>query len=238
MSQNWPDTLLDPSEYRNPMRQLEDALVMVESRGNPGARRPDSQYVGLLQIGRKYAIDAGIPGGDYVRELLGNARASRQAFRRYMQKYQHIHQGDMVYVALLHHAGPIIADVREALDGGAVATIDGALQLVDAKGPAWFDKTSELQYLARTLYWYSMLEERKDRKTVSDVLGENGDGKSLGGFYAGEAAAAAEEAAGAFVDWASGFVEDEQTPDGAQKSDAVAEDEPTLMEKHYRGDFG
>lgn len=53
------------------------AIVHVESGGNPKARRPDSQYYGLTQVGALAAIDGGLIKANEYNQLRADLRAAK-----------------------------------------------------------------------------------------------------------------------------------------------------------------
>lgn len=79
------------------------ALIHVESSGDPAARRPGSQFYGLLQMGRLAAVDAGLKDAS---GLLGDGHAAIRAFFVYQERYKARHGYDPDKVAYLWKAGP------------------------------------------------------------------------------------------------------------------------------------
>jgi len=65
-------------------------VIEVESNFDPDARRPGSQYCGLLQMGRLAGIDVGFPdrGNDTTAHLLGRPDAAIVAFLKYCNRYK------------------------------------------------------------------------------------------------------------------------------------------------------
>jgi len=94
-----------------------DALVMVESAGDPDAHRPGSQFYGLLQMGKAAGIDVGI---NDTSSLLGRPNAAVQAFWDYQKRYEERTGGHPFWMAVLWHDGPgNLRKIQRAMDGGA-----------------------------------------------------------------------------------------------------------------------
>lgn len=84
------------------------ALIDVESDGDPFANRENSQFHGILQMGRAAGIDTGFPdqGRRTTEELLGNGYASIEHFLKYQNRYRADHEFELEYMALLWKGGP------------------------------------------------------------------------------------------------------------------------------------
>lgn len=78
------------------------ALIDIESDGDPSAHRPNSQFYGLLQIGKKNAADLGKRNTSFD----GQGEASIEAFFQYQEKYAYRHGYDPQLIALTWKAGP------------------------------------------------------------------------------------------------------------------------------------
>jgi len=87
------------------------ALIDIESNGDPSARREDSQYYGLLQIGEDNATDVGAVNSDFD----GDGRASIRAFFLYQERYRQFHGYDRELMALLWKGGPGTVDAYKRL---------------------------------------------------------------------------------------------------------------------------
>jgi murein DD-endopeptidase MepM/ murein hydrolase activator NlpD len=78
------------------------SLIDVESNGDPSAHRANSQYYGLLQIGKANAADLGKSNRDFD----GDGEASLEGFFRYQQMYHSRTGYDPQLIALLWKGGP------------------------------------------------------------------------------------------------------------------------------------
>lgn len=84
------------------------ALIHVESSGDPCAHREDSQFWGLLQMGRLAGIDVGFEdlGRLTTRPLHGDGHHAIEAFMRYMERYKGRHDYQPSRIAALWKGGP------------------------------------------------------------------------------------------------------------------------------------
>lgn len=79
------------------------AFIAVESNGDPHARRPGSQYHGLLQMGRGAAADVGLPSPSV---LDGDGQAAIKAFLDYQRRYVKYHDWAPARMAICWKGGP------------------------------------------------------------------------------------------------------------------------------------
>lgn len=106
--------------YPEQYRKLLNALISVESGGDPNAVSPSGTYVGLLQMGPDAARDVGID--NYKGELLGNASAAIDAFWAYQARYKSRTGGHPFLMALLWKGGPgTVSKFRRLMGAGASA---------------------------------------------------------------------------------------------------------------------
>jgi len=84
------------------------ALIEIESAGDENARRPKSQFCGLLQMGSLAGEDAGFKqrGRDTTASLIGDGRAAISSFLIYQERYAARHMYHPNRIALLWKAGP------------------------------------------------------------------------------------------------------------------------------------
>lgn len=84
------------------------ALIEVESAGDEHARRPDSQFCGLLQMGRLAGIDVGYEdnGVNTTVDLLGDGEKAIRMMLRYQARYRSRTRGDGWAQAALWKGGP------------------------------------------------------------------------------------------------------------------------------------
>jgi len=116
--QEWASSL-----WRWMQQATADALIMVESSGNPYAHRQGSQFYGMLQMGAAAAEDVGIPD---QRVLNGNPDLALNAFWDYQRRYIERTQGAPVWMAVLWHDGPgNLQKIMRQLEAGA--SVDAAL---------------------------------------------------------------------------------------------------------------
>lgn len=113
------------------------ALIHVESAGDADARRPGSQFRGLLQIGPGYFQDAmehiDCPERDTDR-LMGDGGASIAATLAYMSRYADFHQWHPTLMAVAHKGGAGTCKmVRDEVRSGA--PIHGALNYAESSIP-------------------------------------------------------------------------------------------------------
>lgn len=104
------------------------ALVEVESAGDEHARRPDSQFCGLLQMGRLAGIDVGyeVNGADTTVDLLGDGEKAIRMMLRYQTRYRSRTRGAGWAHAALWKGGPgTMRRVWEQIDKGR--SVDEAL---------------------------------------------------------------------------------------------------------------
>lgn len=84
------------------------ALIHIESAGDPYARRPGSQFYGLLQIGRPYFKDAmewAEHDADDQSVLDGDGATSIAITLAYLCRYAAFHQWHPTLVATIHKGG-------------------------------------------------------------------------------------------------------------------------------------
>lgn len=108
-------------------------VIQVESNFDPDARRPGSQYCGLMQMGRLAGIDVGMPdqGKDTTAPLLGRPEAAINAFLRYCHRYRSRWRVPSE-MATLWKAGPgSMKTVLARLDAGD--TFEDALRTAEDK---------------------------------------------------------------------------------------------------------
>ncbi len=104
------------------------ALIGVESDGDASARRADSQFCGLLQMGRYAGIDVGLEdrGSDTTAELVGAGLRAIELWLQYQKRYARLHCYQPSRMAVLWKAGPgTLKRVNELLDAGEA--IDAAI---------------------------------------------------------------------------------------------------------------
>ncbi len=97
------------------------ALIDVESDGDASARRPGSQFCGLLQMGRYAGIDVGLDdhGDDTTMQLVGDGRRAIDLWLQYQERYARLHCYQPSRMALLWKAGPgMLKRVNELLVAG------------------------------------------------------------------------------------------------------------------------
>ena len=87
------------------------ALIEVESGGDPAARdpaRPQSQFYGMLQMGRAAGMDVGFKneGRLTTRSLHGNAEKAAKCFAAYMKRYAKYHHYNPEGIAVCWKGGP------------------------------------------------------------------------------------------------------------------------------------
>lgn len=152
----FPDTLLDPSAYKNLSRVVEDALAMTESGGDPDAKH--GSHYGLLQMRNSYLRDAGYSRD--AEELLGDAKTARDVFRKHMDRYSDAHEGEPVRMATVHHRGIGFAKkVFSKVEAGMAydkAVMDAA------ENYSWADGVTHLEYIARFCYWLGVMLRRSN----------------------------------------------------------------------------
>ena len=113
------------------------ALIHIESTGDERARRPNSQYYGLLQISQAYLTDAleheGVDAFP-IEELMGDGGLSIMVMYWYMQRYSFIHEWEPLRIALVHKAGPNVSqEVIEASKGGCLIRAAGQSRIPSSR---------------------------------------------------------------------------------------------------------
>lgn len=131
------------------------ALIHVESSGDPNARRPGSQFCGLLQMGRMAGIDVGFRdvGADTTTPLLGDAEYALRKFRQYQQRYADRVGGEPDFVALLWKGGPgYVRNVRALMGVPGHEDFDACVRQVGKR--LGFDATEYIRRfrLCREVY--------------------------------------------------------------------------------------
>ena len=93
------------------------SLIQVESNGNPYAHRKNSQFYGLLQIGKAIAQEGGEKDAS---PYWGQARMSVEAFVGWCHRYSHIHNYDPEYIAMgwKGGVGTVKTYIRKTEKGG------------------------------------------------------------------------------------------------------------------------
>jgi len=108
------------------------SIIHVESAGDPTAKRPGSQFHGLMQMGRAAGIDVGYRdmGKDTTRNLHGDGPAAIRAFAAYLSRYKE-HAGDTPEgVALVWKGGPGYAKKVRALVASGMMPFDEAVEAI------------------------------------------------------------------------------------------------------------
>lgn len=117
------------------------SLIHVESAGDESAKRPGSQFHGLLQMGRMAGIDVGFQdlGSKTTSILHGNGELAIRMFARYQDRYSDRTYGDPDRYALLWKGGPgYLRKVNALVDTGedfddAVAMVGRVLKFSAAE---------------------------------------------------------------------------------------------------------
>jgi len=102
------------------------ALIHVESAGDEHARRPRSQFCGLLQMGRMAGMDVGLEdrGRATTEVLLGDGDLAIEYWDRYVERYRARHADDPERIAILWKGGPgYLSTVNSAIDIGIDAAV-------------------------------------------------------------------------------------------------------------------
>lgn len=105
------------------------ALIDVESDGDDEAHRPQSQFHGLLQMGRYAGIDVGLEdrGRDTTAELVGDGLRAIDLWLQYQERYARLHCYQPSRMAVLWKAGPGTLDrINELLVEGL--SMDDAIE--------------------------------------------------------------------------------------------------------------
>ncbi len=123
-----PSSGIDMAGYPPKYARMLNALIAVESSGNPNAVSPGKgTYVGLLQMGPLAAQDIGLD--NYKGALMGNAEAAIDAFWKYQTLYKDRTMGHPFLMALLWKGGPgTLRQFKSLVQSGA--TITQALKAV------------------------------------------------------------------------------------------------------------
>lgn len=107
------------------------ALIHVESAGDEYAKRPGSQFHGLLQMGRMAGVDVGFQDRAHktTAVLHGNGRLAIRMWARYQDRYSERTRGDIRRQALCWKGGPgYVARVNKLTDAGE--DFDVAVEMV------------------------------------------------------------------------------------------------------------
>ena len=147
---SWRETAVEEAACFEPEVVL--ALIHVESAGDDNAKRPGSQFHGLLQMGRMAGIDVGFQdrGSKTTGVLHGNGRLAIRMWARYQQRYSDRVNGDERLTALLWKGGPgYVKRVNALVATGedfddAVAMVGKALGFSATEYLSRFDKALEL----------------------------------------------------------------------------------------------
>lgn len=140
---DWSDEILEALEETEISRDHYDpaivlALIDVESKGDPWAHRPGSQFYGMLQMGKLAGLDVGLfPKGRKTTDVLhGRGEESIKLFLLYFERYlgRWSYEGyapKYLKAALLWKAGARSAlRVRDWFERGEISTIwEGAERL-------------------------------------------------------------------------------------------------------------
>lgn len=106
------------------------AFIHVESAGNPAARKihVDSEFYGLLQMGRMAGLDVGFDdrGKRTSAMLHGDADMAIDAFLAYQKRYEDRHDWQPTRMAVVWKGGPGTAKTFNALRAAGVP-FDSAL---------------------------------------------------------------------------------------------------------------
>lgn len=108
------------------------ALIHVESHGDPWAHREDSQFWGMLQMGRMAGLDVGYTDlkKQTTRHLHGDAYEAVRGFLKYCERYHERHFYQPSRIAALWKGGPGTArTLRDRLTAGD--TWSAALQYAE-----------------------------------------------------------------------------------------------------------
>ena len=100
------------------------ALIHVESRGDEFAHRDDSQFWGLLQMGKMAGLDVGFEdlGRLTTRMLHGDGRNAIRQFIKYQERYEARHNYQPNRIAALWKGGPgTVRTINEKLASGHVS---------------------------------------------------------------------------------------------------------------------
>jgi hypothetical protein len=117
-----------PPKYR----KLLNALIEVESSGDPSDVSPSGTYVGLLQMGPDAAEDIGLD--NYKGALIGNASLAISSFWKYQALYKSRTGGHPILMAMLWKGGPgTVKTFLNLVQAGATP----AQALRDAAPPSW-----------------------------------------------------------------------------------------------------
>lgn len=127
---NAPPLLLEsekPLKMPEKYRRLQQALIEVESGGDPNAISSSGKFVGLLQMGPAAAKDVGID--DHKAALFGNASAAIDAFWEYQARYAKYTGGHPFMMAVLWKGGPGTAKKFGELLSAGAKPLQGLRQL-------------------------------------------------------------------------------------------------------------
>lgn len=98
------------------------ALIAVESAGNPSAHRDNSQFYGLMQMGRMAGIDVGFRdlGNRTTAHLDGDGEAALKAYAAYVSRFkQRVDAEHPETYAILWKGGPgFVKHYNRFRDGG------------------------------------------------------------------------------------------------------------------------
>ena len=112
------------------------AFIDVESDGDAHAHRENSQFHGLLQMGRYAGIDAGLDdeGRDTTEELMGDGYAAICEFLDYQERYAARHHYQRNLCIVLWKAGPGTLSAVNRLTANGLALDDAIAQAADDLG--------------------------------------------------------------------------------------------------------
>lgn len=99
------------------------ALIEVESAGDDRARRPGSQFCGLLQMGRPAGLDVGYTdkGIDTTIDLIGDGERAIRMMLMYQARYRSRTRGEGWAQAAVWKGGPgTMRRVWEQIDRGLI----------------------------------------------------------------------------------------------------------------------
>ena len=100
--------LLSLAQYTSQHEALMEAIIMVESSGNPEAVGDNGNAIGCMQIWKPYHYDSGVPG---KYENCFDVEYSKRVFDGYMKRYAkeawtNPKKFDPEKVARIHNGGP------------------------------------------------------------------------------------------------------------------------------------